>query len=141
MSIESNKAVIHRLIDEVVNGGNLEAIDDLLAPDFVNHNPLPGIPPDREGFKQAFRSLHAAFPDLHTINSDLVAEGDRVVALRGFEGTHRGPFMGVPGTGKHVVLDGITVFRVVDGRVTERWSVLDMLGVMRQLGLLPEQAH
>jgi hypothetical protein len=78
--------------------------------------------------------------DLRAINSDLLAEGDRVVALRGFEGTHDGPFMGVPPTGKHIVLDGITVFRVVSGRITERWSVLDMLGVMRQLGLLPEQA-
>ncbi|HEX6508732.1 MAG TPA: ester cyclase [Chloroflexota bacterium] len=141
MSVEANKAVIRRLIDEVVNAGNLDAVDELLAPTFVNHNPLPGATPDRDGFKQAFRNLHAAFPDLHAINSDLIAEGDRVVALRGFEGTHEGPFMGVPATGKHIILDGITVFRVTNGHISERWSVLDMLGVMRQLGLLPEQAH
>lgn len=137
MSVEANKAVIRRLIEDVVNAGNLDAIDELVAPDFVNHNPLPGATPDRDGFKAAFRNLHAAFPDLHTINSDLVAEGDRVVALRGFEGTHNGPFMGVPGTGKHIVLDGMTAFRVVNGQISERWGVLDMLGVMRQLGLVP----
>ena len=138
MSVEANKAVIRRLIDEVVNGGNLNVIDELVAPDFVNHNPLPGATPDRAGFKTAFRNLHAAFPDLHTINSDLIAEGDRVVALRGFEGTHSGPFMGVPATGRHITLDGMTVFRVVNGQISERWSVLDLLGVRRQLGLASE---
>lgn len=141
MSMEANKALIRRLMDEVVNAGNLDAVDELLAPNFVNHNPLPGATPDRDGFKQAFRNLHAAFPDLHVISPDLIAEGDRVVALRGFEGTHDGPFMGVSATGKHIVLDGITVFRVVDGRIAERWGVLDTLGVMRQLGILPEQAR
>lgn len=110
-SVEENKAIIRRLIEEVVNAGNVDAVDDLLARDFINHNPLPGGTPDRDGFKQAFRSLHAAFSDLHAINSDLVAEGDRVVALRGFEGTHEGPFMGVPATGKHIILDGIAVTR------------------------------
>ena len=138
MSVEANKAVIRRLIDEVVNAGNLDAIDELVAPDFVNHNPLPGATPDRTGFKAAFRNLHAAFPDLHAIDSDLVAEGDRVVALRGFEGTHNGPFLGVPATGRHIILDGMTVFRVVNGQISERRGVLDMLGVMRQLGLVPE---
>lgn len=141
MSVEANKAVIRRLIDEVVNGGNLDAVDELLAPNFVNHNPLPGATPDRDGFKGAFRALHAAFSDLHATNSDLIAEGDRVVAVRGFEGTHDGPFMGVPATGRHIILDGITIFRVVNGQIAERWGVLDTLGVMRQLGLLPEQPH
>jgi steroid delta-isomerase-like uncharacterized protein len=141
VSVEANKALIRRLMDEVVNAGNLDMVDELLAPDFVNHNPLPGATPDRDGFKQAFRNLRAAFPDLRAISSDVIAEGDRVVALRGFEGTHDGPFMGVPATGRHIILDGITVFRVMNGHISERWGVLDTIGVMRQLGLLPEQAH
>jgi steroid delta-isomerase-like uncharacterized protein len=139
MSVEANKALIRRLITEVVNAGNLDAIDELLAPDFVNHNPLPGATPDRTGFTAAFRNLHAAFSDLHAIDTDLIAEGDRVVTLRGFAGTHTGPFMGVPATGRHITLDGMTVFRVVHGRIAERWGVLDLLRVMRQLGLIPEQ--
>jgi steroid delta-isomerase-like uncharacterized protein len=138
MSVEANKALIRRMIEEVVNAGNLDAVDELLAPDFVNHNPMPGAIPDRDGFRQAFRNLHAAFPDLRAIDSDLIAEGDRVVVPRGFEGTHHGPFMGVPPTGKRIVLDGIAVFRVVSGQICERWAVLDTLGVMRQLGLVPE---
>lgn len=141
MSVETNKAVIRRLMDEVVNAGNLDVIDELLAPDFVNHNPLPGATPDRDGFKQAFQNLHAAFPDLHVIDTDLIGEEDRVVTLRGFEGTQNGPFMGVPPTGKRIILDGMTVFRVVNGQIAERWGVLDMLGVMRQLGLIPESAR
>lgn len=141
MSTETNKALIRRLMDEVVNGGNLDAIDQIVAPDFVNHNPLPGAAADREGFRRAFHNLHAAFPDLHVIDTDLIAEGDRVVTLRGFEGTHNGPFMGVPPTGKRIVLDGMTVFRVENGQITERWGVLDMLGVMQQLGLIPEPEH
>jgi predicted ester cyclase len=141
MSVEENKALIRRIIDEVINTGNYEVVDDLFAPDYVNHNPLPGVRTDREGVKQSFRTLRAAFPDLRAINDDLVAEGDRVVALRGFEGTHEGPFMEAAPTGKHIILDGITVFRVVNGRVAERWGVLDMLGVMRQLGHLLEQGH
>jgi steroid delta-isomerase-like uncharacterized protein len=141
MSSETNKAVIRRLMDEVVNAGNLDAIDEIVAPDFVNHNPLPGASPGRDGFKQTFRNLHAAFPDLHVIDTDLIAEGDRVVTLRGFEGTQNGTFMGVPPTGKRLVLDGMTVFRVVNGQITERWGVLDMLSVMRQLGLIPEPEH
>jgi steroid delta-isomerase-like uncharacterized protein len=139
MSIEANKAVIRRLIHDVVNAGNLDAVDELLAPIFVIHNPLPGPAPDRDGFKQAFRTLHTAFPDLHAINSDLIAEGDRVVTLRGFEGTHNRSFMGVSATGRHIILDGITVFRVVNGQIAERWGVLDTLGVMRQLGLVPDR--
>ncbi len=138
-SVEANKAIIRRMIEDVVNAGNVDAVDELLAPDFINHNPMPGGTPDRDGFKQAFRSLHEAFSDLRAINSDLVAEGDRVVALRGFEGTHDGPFMGVAATGKHITLDGIAVFRVVDGRVSERWAVLDVMGLMTQLGLIPEK--
>ncbi|HZU12297.1 MAG TPA: ester cyclase [Chloroflexota bacterium] len=139
MSIATNKALIRRLMDEVVNAGNLDVIDEIVAPGFINHNPLPGATPDRDGFRQAFRHLHAAFPDLHVIDTDLIGEGDRVVTLRGFEGTQDGPFMGVPPTGKSIVLDGMTVFRVVNGQIAERWGVLDMLGVMRQLGLLPDQ--
>jgi predicted ester cyclase len=141
MPVEDNKALIRRIIDEGVNAGNYEVVDDLFAPDYVNHNPLPGVRTDREGVKQSFRTLRAAFPDLRAINADLVAEGDRVVVLRGFEGTHERPFLEAAPTGKHIILDVITVFRVVNGRVAERWGVLDMLGVMRQLGLLPEQGH
>jgi len=92
MTMEANKANAQRFVDEVVNGGNLAVIDELLAPDFVDHGGQPGVPPTREGTKAIMAMLHKAFPDLHATVDDVIAEGDKVVQRTTSHGTMKGSF-------------------------------------------------
>ena len=132
MSMEENKALIRRYFQKI-DEGDLTVIDDFVAPDFVDHSTSPGSSPDRDGLKQGAAGFLAAVPDGYHKVEDLVAEGDRVVArVRGY-GTHLGELMGVPATGKMVTATGIVIWRIADGKIVERWSVLDALGLMRQL--------
>ena len=96
MTTESNKASAQRFVDEVVNGGNLALIDELQAPDFVNHALQPGVPPNREGTKALIAMLRGAFPDLHATVDDVIAEGDKVVQRTTAHGTMKGEFAGMP---------------------------------------------
>jgi predicted ester cyclase len=141
MSTEQNKTLYRRFVEEVVNKGNLALVDELAAPDFVDHTPLPGLTPDREGYKQSFAMFRAAFPDFHATIEDLVAEGDVVAGRVVTTGTHSGPLQTpegpVPPTGKAVRLAGMNMVRVVNGKAVETWAQLDVLGMMQQLGLAP----
>lgn len=132
---EANIVTFRRAIDEGWNRGNLEAIDELFAPDFVEHQ--RGIAPGREGVKGSIRALRTAFPDLHLAVEDVAAAGDRVwFRLRG-TGTHDGPFMGLPATGRRIDITVIDIGRVVDGRLVEHWGVADRFSVAQQIGLVP----
>ena len=134
MSTEANKALIRRFFEEVVNRGELDAMDRFLAPEFISHEELPpGIPSGREGAKQLFSMLRSAFPDLRATTEDEIAEGDKVVARVTFSGTHQGDFMGVPATGRRVAYAVIDILRIAEGQVVEHWAVADMLGLMQQL--------
>lgn len=137
MSLEANKAIARRFLEEVVNKGNQAVADELVAVDFVDHNPLPGLPPGREGFKLSFVAFRGAFPDMNYAIEDVVAEGDRVVVRRRATGTHRGELMGIPPTGKHIVVAGVDIFRVKEGKLAELWLSWDQLGMMQQLGVVP----
>ena len=138
MSAE-NKAVVRRFVEEVQNNHDIDAVDELFSPDMVNHTPMPvpGIENTNEGFKQFFSAMLAAFPDAHFTIHDQVAEGDTVVTRKTFHGTNEGEFMGMPATGRQVSMDIIDIWRVADGRLTEHWGVLDQLGTMQQLGVIP----
>jgi len=132
---EANIVTFRRAIDEGWNRGNLEAIDELFAPDFVEHQ--RGIAPGREGVKGSIRALRTAFSDLHLAVEDVAAAGDRVwFRLRG-TGTHDGPFMGLPATGRRIDITVIDIGRVVDGRLVEHWGVADRFSVAQQIGLVP----
>jgi steroid delta-isomerase-like uncharacterized protein len=132
---ETNIATFRRAIDEGWNRGNVEAIDELFAPDFVEHQ--RGIAPGREGVKGSIRALRTAFPDLHLAVEDAAVADDRVwLRLRG-TGTHEGPFMGLPATGRRIDITVIDVARVVDGRLVEHWGVADRFSVAQQIGLVP----
>ena len=132
---EANIATFQRAIEEGWNRGDVEAIDELFAPDFVEHQ--PGIAPGREGVKGSIRALRAAFPDLHLAVEDATAAGDRVwLRLRG-TGTHEGTFMGLPGTGRAIDITVIEIVRVVDGQLVEHWGVADRFSVAQQIGLVP----
>ena len=104
---DQNKAIARRFLEEVVNKGNLAVADRLVVPDFVDHNPLPGLEAGAEGFKQSFVVFRAAFPDLKYTIEDIIAEGDKVVVRWTAKGTHKGELLGMPATGKHVAITGV----------------------------------
>ena len=145
MSMRSNKDVVERFLD-AWNRSDFDTIErELLAPDYVNHNPppVPGIGPDRAGMLKAMRYLRSAFPEGRAETLQLVAEGDRVVLHDVVRGRHDGEFMGVAPTGKQASFEFIHIFRLADGRIAERWGVVDAMGLMAQLGALPapQPAH
>lgn len=134
MDTERNREVVRRY-QEASNRNDLAALDELVAADLISHNAAPGLPPGLEGGKMAHRATLAAFPDLHYHIEDLIAEGDRVVMRFRLHCTHRGEFLGLAPTGKEVSLDGISIFRLADGKIVEHWAVQDGLSLMVQLGL------
>ena len=138
MSAEDNKALVRRFVDEVQSGGNIDLIDEVCSPGFVNHSAPPGIPADREGIKILTAMFRGAFPDSHFTVEDMVAEGDKVVTRKTFHGTHEGEFMGIPASGRAVSMGLIDIVRISEGRVVEHWAMGDSLGLMQQLGVNPQ---
>ena len=135
----ANKNLVEAFIQDLFSRGDLDAVDRYLAPDFVNHDPpFPGAPAGPEGMRQAAVMFRAAMPDWHSDLDQLVAEDDIVVERFTATGTHRGPLMGVPGTGHTVTLPGVNIFRIQAGRIVERWGRLDELGLLHQLGIAPD---
>lgn len=136
MSVDQNKALARRLVDEVINQGSLDVLDDLLAPTYRYHASGMEIA-GAEGMKQVFTMLRSAFPDWNETVEDLIADDTQAVFRVTGRGTHRGPFYGVPPTGKQVAMQGTDIVRVEDGRLAEHWAVFDQLGMMQQLGVVP----
>jgi steroid delta-isomerase-like uncharacterized protein len=133
----TNKALVTEFIDALFTRGELDAVDRYLAPGFVNHDPFPGFAADREGFRRIGQVFRHGFPDWHSRLEALIAEGDLVTERFTARGTHQGEVMGVPPTGREVVLAGINIFRVQDGKLVERWGRTDDLGLLQQLGIVP----
>jgi predicted ester cyclase len=129
-------AVARRIVEEVLNRGNLDVVDELFAPDFRDHTPRPGQGPGREGYKQAITLLRSAFPDLAYTIEDLIAADDKVVLRLSARGTHQGDLMGIPPTGKPVRIVGIVIDRITDGKLVERWGLGDDLDLLDQLGVV-----
>ena len=136
MSTEDNKALFRRWC-EVISQNRLDRVEEIIAPDEVDHALPPGIPSGLEGVKQLFKLLHTAFPDLQIEIEDLIAEGDEVVGRVTARGTHEGEFMGIAPTGKPVSFNAIDVVRIARGKIVERWSQADNLALLRQLGAVP----
>ncbi len=135
MSLEENKAIVLRFVDEVQCRHNLAALDELVSADFVDHSG-PSDLRGPEGSRQFFTMMFAAFPDMHVTVRQQIAEGDKVLTHKTFHGTHRGPFMGIPATRKEVSFDIMDILTVTGGKIIEHWSVSDMLGMLQQLGQL-----
>ena len=136
-TISQNKNTVTSFIDALFTKGDLGAVDEFLAENFVNHDPPVGVTADREGMRQAGAMFRAAFPDWHSDTGILVAEDNLVVEPFTASGTQQGEIFGVPASGRAVSLPGINIWRVRDGRIVERWGRLDELGLLRQLGLVP----
>ncbi|HSS79149.1 MAG TPA: ester cyclase [Thermoanaerobaculia bacterium] len=137
MSTERFKSIVQRLVVEAQQDGHLAVVDEILSPEFVDHTPLQGVPPTRDGVKVLFAALQAAFPDLRVTIHDQVAEEDRVVTRKTLAGTHNGAFLGVPATGKQVSMDVIDVLRFSGDQVTDHWAAFDQLSLLVQMGALP----
>jgi steroid delta-isomerase-like uncharacterized protein len=141
MSEAENKAVAVRFNEDVWGRGDEAALEELLAPDFVEHDPLPGQSPDREGHRQILAAFRSAFPDLHVTTEDVVAEGEKVVSRWTARGTHQGELMGIAPTGNGVTIKGIDVLRISGSRIVERWAQSNDLELMQQLGAVPAPGH
>jgi predicted ester cyclase len=130
---ETNKSVLRRLFDEVINGRNYAVIDELFAPDYVNHGPFPPAAPDLPSLKKFFAATPRAFPDLQTELQEVIAEGDLVAYRAIVRGTHRGEFAGMKPTGRQLSITEINISRFRDGKMVEHWAVLDEASMLRQL--------
>ena len=138
MSTEENKALIRRIVEELWNQGNLGLADELVAPDYVGHDPTsPDEHRGPEGLKQYVATSRSAFPDWHMRIEEQVAEGDLVATRWTATGTQKGEMAGIPPTGKRVRMPGTSIDRFSEGRLVETWDSYDALGVMQQLGVIP----
>ena len=136
MSAEENKALFRRAYEELWNRGNLSVADELIAPDFVNHAASAGSNRGPESMRASVTWAHNAFPALHFEIEGLVAEGNLVAGRLAMSGTHRGPLMGMPPTGRSVRANHMHFVRFRKGKAVEHWGARDDLGMMRQLGLV-----
>ncbi len=132
---QRNRALGERYFEEVWNRGDVDALDELLAPDYVNHTPsTPNPTPGPTDLKPIVLAIRGAFPDLHYEIRDIVATDDAVVMRVRMTGTHRGDLFGLPPTGKRISVDQINIERIRGGRIAEHWRVTDELSLMKQLG-------
>ena len=134
---EANKQVVQQICD-VFTKGNVEALDNFVSDQMVDHNPSPGQAPGVQGMKDLVTMFRAAFPDLQVTVEDLIAEGDKVVGRITAKGTHKGEFMGTPATNKQISIQEIDIARIAGGKIVEHWGLEDSLGLMQQLGMIPE---
>jgi steroid delta-isomerase-like uncharacterized protein len=137
MTIEENKQFMGHFIEEVINQKNLEAIDEMVAENFVEEIPFPGQGPGREGLKTAVTALMTGFPDLHWVVDEQVAEGETVVTRFTMTGTHQGEFMGIPATGKSINVWGVVIDVVTNGQFARSRLIMDSVGLLVQLGVIP----
>jgi steroid delta-isomerase-like uncharacterized protein len=133
-------ATIEGMYDRI-NAHDVDGFCEYLSDDFIEHETAPGLAPTKEGVRQFFELYMAGFPDLRFTTEELLPSGDRVVARFRASGTQTGEFMGMPPTGKSVDVEGIDIIRFGDdGLAREHWGLFDALGMMQQLGLVPEGA-
>jgi steroid delta-isomerase-like uncharacterized protein len=135
------RALVRRFTDEVLNAHDTgAAMDELVAEDFVEQNPLPGQGPGRAGLAAVLTAMFTAFPDLRWTLRDTIAEDDRIMTLSTWTGTHRRPFMGIPATGRTVSVESWTLDRYRGGQLAESRIIMDVAGLLMQLGVIPAPA-
>jgi steroid delta-isomerase-like uncharacterized protein len=133
-----NEAAMRHFLEQI-NAGDVNAAAELLADNFVEHEVVPGLEPNKEGTRQFFGMMITAFPDLRLDAQDILTSGDKVVARLRVTGTNKGEFMGMPATGKSINVQAIDIVRFGnDGLAAEHWGVMDMMSIMQQLGAIPQ---
>jgi steroid delta-isomerase-like uncharacterized protein len=142
MSAEENKKVVQRFWGVWEEENFVDLIDELLAPDYVNHSPgTPDQPTGPEGVKAVVSMFRSGMPDLRVTIDDMIAEGDKVATRYTIEGTHEGELFGVPPTGRRLSIESMTVERVSGGKIREHRRITDTLDMMQQLGVVPESGQ
>jgi steroid delta-isomerase-like uncharacterized protein len=140
-AVSANKEIVRRVVDGVWRDRDLAVIDQLIAEDYVGHDPTQPEPIlGRAGFKQFVGVYQSAFEDATVTIDDQIAEGDQVVTRWTGRGTHTGELMGIAPTGKEVTVSGLTVSRLAGGKIVEEWELMDALGMLVQLGAVPQPA-
>jgi predicted ester cyclase len=129
---------VRRYVEEFVDRSNFDLSEEIFAPNFVRYDAGPDQVSRVEDLKHFFAMLHSGFPGFQSTIEDLLSEGDKVALRFTFRGVHQGEFMGIAPTGKEVTMSGIDILRIADGKLVEMWNQEDVLGMMRQLGAIPE---
>jgi len=132
------KGLAKRFNDEVFTQGKVDVLDEIVADGYVEHQEFPGLEPTKEGLKQFVSMFHAAFPDLKVETLAVGVDGDELWVHSVMTGTHKGEFAGIPATGKKVSLAMMDRVKTRDGKAVEHWGLSDDLGMMTQLGVIPE---
>jgi predicted ester cyclase len=140
MPEEQNKKVFERVVEEAYNKGNVDVLNEVFASNFIEHQ-AGIVPPTAEGVKRSIAFLRGAFPDMKLTIEEIIANGDKTWARITGRGTHQGPFMGIPPTGKPIAVTVMDECRFEDGKIVEHWGVADQLAVMAQLGGLPRPSR
>ena len=133
---EEEKSIANLFVEQFLNRNNVDVANDLIADDFVNHSPQGGVSQDKDGLKQMIAMFHRGFPDVQFILEDLIVENDKIVLHMRCTGKHKGVFMGLQPTNKSIDSRLITILRVENGKIKERWNVTNKLETMKQLGLM-----
>lgn len=128
--------IAQRYTDDIWNKRDMVVGDTLFSDDFVDHHPIPGQLPGREGFMNTVELYLSAFPNLQVVNDDVFGSGDRLVIRWTAVGTHEGELLGIPASGNPVTITGIDILRLVDGQIAERWAEDNALELMGQIGAL-----
>ena len=134
MNTEANKALVTRYNKEVIEGGNMEVLKQITSPQFINHSGAPGMPEDLEGMIFFFTGiLHGAFSDVKVESKEMLAEGDKVATRKEIHGIHTNELMGIPATGKTIIIKVIDILTVYDGLITEHWGENNFSAVVQGL--------
>jgi steroid delta-isomerase-like uncharacterized protein len=134
---QDNPAIVRHFIEEVINQGRFHSASQFVWEDVVEQVPLPGQGPGLEGLNDVLRGMRSAFPDLHFSVEEQITEGNKVLTRFEWTGTHRGAFIGIPPTGRPVRVWGMVIDRLENGRIKDTRILMDMLGLMIQLGAFP----
>ena len=137
MSPARNKAVVRRLVEEVLLGGQLDLVDQIFDPAYVVHDPSnPSRPGGIEGARMFLSMFHTGMSDQRYLVEDMIAEDDLVMYRWTLSGRQTGPFMGLPPSGRSFSITGIDAFRLRDGKIVESWAAADALSMLVQLGVV-----
>ena len=139
-SVEANRAMMRRWIEEGWNGRNVDLIDEIFATDVVEHDPGGMTINGADALKAHINGFLSALPDIRIFIQDLVAEGDVVVCRFNSTATHTGTLMNIPATGKSANVSGMLEFRYAEGKIAEVWAMYDLFGMLRQIGVIPDQS-
>lgn len=132
-----NASIIRQFIEQVLNRADIDNAGQFVWEDVIEQVPLPGQGPGLKGLQDVLRGMKAGFPDIHWTIEEQMTDGDRVMSRFVWTGTHRGPFLGIPPTGRKVSVWGVVIDRLLDGRIKQTRIIMDTLGLMAQMGVIP----